>query len=134
MGLWTNARQRARREFGSARNHKLGLGFFGCGLGPGNEIVVGGQADLSVYLGTLKGQIDFTQLENWPVDARGEIGTCTQWKDGDLSYRIAASGNNFADTGGDAGGITGAFFGARHEGVGGTLVREDLTAAFGGSR
>ena len=36
--------------------------------------------------------------------------------------------------GGDAGTVTGAFFGASHEGMGGVLVRDDLRAGFGGSR
>ena len=35
-------------------------------------------------------------------------------------------------TGGDEGTVTGAFFGAVHEAMGGVLEREDLTAAFAG--
>ena len=56
------------------------------------------------------------------------------WGDGDLSYDIAVEGNVFARTGGDDGQITGAFFGASHEGMGGTLVRDDLGAGFAGNR
>ena len=36
--------------------------------------------------------------------------------------------------GGDIGEVTGAFFGPRHEGMGGVLERHDLSAAFGGKR
>ena len=44
------------------------------------------------------------------------------------------SGNTFVQTGGDEGYLTGGFFGESHEAMGGTLEREDLTAAFGGER
>ena len=74
------------------------------------------------------------------------------WGDGDLHYAVRASGsdNTFqrADTdlefirdgpgyvwsGKDLGTVTGAFFGPRHEGMGGVLERHDLSAAFGGKR
>ena len=56
------------------------------------------------------------------------------WGDGDLGYSIDVHGNTFRQTGGDDGILTGAFFGESHEGMGGTLEREDLTAAFGGTR
>ena len=66
--------------------------------------------------------------------------------DGSLHYMIAINGGEttpgFAGhsdytlqgTGGDSGTLTGTFTGANHEGVAGTLVREDLVAAFGGAR
>ena len=56
------------------------------------------------------------------------------WRDGRLTYGIAVRGNTFVQTGGDAGLVTGAFFGPSHEGMGGVLVRDDLSAAFGGKR
>ena len=56
------------------------------------------------------------------------------WGDGDLNYDIAVEGNVFARTGGDEGVIAGAFFGASHQGMGGTLVRDDLGAGFAGTR
>ena len=65
---------------------------------------------------------------SWAVDD-GAV-----WGDGDLGYLITVNGNTFTRTGGDEGYLTGAFFGRRHEGMGGTLEREDLTAAFGGGR
>ena len=37
-------------------------------------------------------------------------------------------------TGGDAGTVTGAFFGPAHEAMGGVLEREDLDAGFAGLR
>ena len=67
-------------------------------------------------------------------------------------YRVEMRGNNFVKTGGDAAKVTGAFFGAAremrgnnfgdagaffgaaHEGMGGVIVRDDLSAGFGGTR
>ena len=104
------------------------------GLTPAVE-PVGGDADLGVNLGTLDGQLDFTDLEHWGANAApGEIGTGTTWNDGDLGYSIGVRGNTFVQTGGDDGIVTGAFLGARHEAMGGTLQRSDLTAGFGGAR
>ena len=56
------------------------------------------------------------------------------WGDGDLYYVVTVRENDFIRVGGDTGTVTGAFFGAGHEGMGGTLERSDLTAAFGGKR
>ena len=104
------------------------------GLTPGVE-TVGGAADLGVDLGTLDGQLDFTNLEHWGANAApGAIGTGTIWSDGDLGYTIAVGGNTFVQTGGDEGVVTGAFFGASHEAMGGVVERTDLTASFGGKR
>ena len=81
------------------------------------------------------GDIDFTVLEAWaPNMAPGGVGTGAMWGDGDLKYDIAVSGNAFVQTGGDAGSVTGAFFGSGHEGMGGVLERNDLAAGFGGTR
>ncbi len=104
------------------------------GLTPGAE-TVGGAAALSVDLATLAGTADFTALEQWAADAApGALGTGTMWHDGDLSYGIEVRGNTFVQTGGDAGTVTGAFFGPAHEGMGGVLERDDLSAGFGGKR
>ena len=43
-------------------------------------------------------------------------------------------GNSFIQTGGDAEEVTGAFFGPAYEGMGGVLVREDMSAGSGGRR
>lgn len=51
-----------------------------------------------------------------------------------LDYSVAVRGNSFVGTGGDDGEVTGAFFGAGHQGMGGVVHRTDLTAAFGGKR
>ena len=56
------------------------------------------------------------------------------WHDGTLSYGIEVHGNRFTQTGGDVGVVTGTFFGPAHEGMGGVLVRDDLSAGFGGER
>ena len=104
------------------------------GLTPQAEVVAGA-ADLTVELATLAGRVDFTHLESWEAHvAPGAIGTGTIWGDGDLSYGIDVRGNSFVQTGGDAGTLTGVFFGASHEGMGGVLERDDLNAGFGGDR
>ena len=96
---------------------------------------VGGAADLAVELGTLDGQLDFTDLEHWGANmAPGPVGSGTTWGDGDLQYRVNIRGHTFVQTGGDEGTVTGAFFGATHEAMGGVLERTDLTAGFGGTR
>ena len=104
-----------------------------------SEEVVVGDASLAVDLTTrqtnINGQLDFTGLEHWGVrEAPGEAGTSMAWGDGDLRYSIIVRGNTFIETGGDAGEITGAFFGPSHEGMGGVLERSDLSAGFGGKR
>ena len=94
---------------------------------------VGGAADLTVELGSLSGQLDFTGLEHWEASGPpGPLGSGTQWSDGNLQYLLSVRGNTFEQTGGDAGAVTGAFFGEAHEAMGGVLERSDLTAAFGG--
>lgn len=104
------------------------------GLTSGAETVAG-TAEVTVDLATLAGTADFTALEHWSAEqAPGAVGTGTVWLDGDLSYRIEVRGNTFAATGGDDGTVTGVFFGAGHEGTGGVLVRDDLSAGFGGKR
>lgn len=96
---------------------------------------VGGAAELAVELETLDGQLDFTGLEFWEANTTpGPVGTGTVWGDGDLRYLLNVRGNTFVQTGGDPGTVTGAFFGARHEAMGGVLKRTDLTADFGGAR
>ena len=95
---------------------------------------VGSDADLEIDLGSLAGALDFTSMEAWATGDVVAIGTGTMWGDGDLAYTVGVRGNTFIQTGGDDGLVTGAFFGAQHEGMGGTLLRDDLKAAFGGSR
>lgn len=50
-----------------------------------------------------------------------------------LDYKVNISGNQFTHSS-DEGQIAGSFFGARHEGMAGTIKRTDLVAAFGGKR
>ncbi|MDE0214267.1 MAG: hypothetical protein OXN22_09335, partial [Deltaproteobacteria bacterium] len=104
------------------------------GLTPTAETVAGA-AKLTVDLATLSGTVDFTALEHWATEQPpGAVGSGTMWHDGDLRYSIQVRGNAFVDMNGDDGTVTGAFFGPGHEGVGGVLVREDLSAGFGGKR
>ena len=94
-----------------------------------------GAADLTISLATLSGRVDFTGLEHWGVNAApGPVGSGRTWNDGDLSYSVVVRGNTFTQTGGDAGEVTGAFFGAGHEGMGGVVERSDMSAGFGGTR
>ena len=93
---------------------------------------VAGAVDLSIRLATLDGRLDFTGLESWaPNAAPGAVGTGSRWRDGDLRYGIEVVGNQFWATSGDDGIVDGSFFGIAHEGMGGVVKREDLTAAFG---
>ena len=104
------------------------------GLTPDAEAVAGA-ADLLVNLATMAGRVDFTALEQWAAEAPpGDLGTGAMWHDGGLSYTIEVRGNTFVQTGGDTGTVTGAFFGPAHEGMGGVLERDDLSAGFGGNR
>ena len=104
------------------------------GLTPYSETVAGA-AELTVDLPTLSGSLNFSRLEHWSANAApGTEGSGATWRDGRLSYRIAVRGNTFVQTGGDEGLVTGALLGPSHEGMGGVLVREDLSAGFGGKR
>ena len=94
------------------------------GVTPAGEVVVG-DSSLGVNLANLDGRLDFTGMQ---FEGGG------MWGDGDLGYSIEVRGNAFNNTDGDAGVVTGAFFGARHEGMGGVLERSDLSAGFGGKR
>ena len=95
------------------------------GITPSGQVVVG-DSRLAVDLADLDGQLDFTGME---FDGGGMWG-----EDGDLGYSVEVRGNTFTRTGGDAGEVTGAFFGPRHEGIGGVLERSGLSAGFGGKR
>ena len=104
------------------------------GLTPDAEAVAGA-ADLSVDLATLTGTVEFAGLEQWAANAApGAPGTGAIWDDGDLRYDIEVRGNTFVQTAGDAGTVTGAFFGPAHEGMGGVLEHDKLSAGFGGKR
>ena len=103
------------------------------GLTPGGATVAGA-AGLAVDLASLRGDLDFTAMEQW-TGRPGAPGSGTRWGDGDLGYGIAVEGNTFSRRAGpDEGIVTGAFFGNSHQGMGGTLVRDDLSAGFAGTR
>ncbi len=101
------------------------------GLTPGSQ-AVSGDVGMTVQLQSLTGALAFTAMEMWGAGQQvGEIGTGSTWGDGDLHYDIAVIENVFYETGGDAGKITGVFYGQNHDNVGGTLRRTDLAAGFG---
>ena len=101
-----------------------------------------GDTRLVLDLSTLDGDLDFTGMRQWPVRQMPVLGTGSRWGDGDLHYSVQIYHNDmdsvFANidpqAGDDYGIVDGGFFGAKHEAMGGTLVRDDLTAAFGGKR
>ena len=96
---------------------------------------VAGAAELTLDLPTLSGSLDFSGLEYWAADtAPGPERSGVAWNDGQLSYRISVRGNTFVQAGGEEGFVTGAFFGPSHEGMGGVVHREDMSAGFGGKR
>ena len=96
---------------------------------------VAGAADLAIALDTLNGDLEFSELEYWSAgQAPGAAGSGATWNDGDLSYDVDVRGNTFVRNRGDEGIVTGAFLGRQHQAMGGTLQRDDLSAAFGGSR
>ena len=94
---------------------------------------VAGDAEIRVNLVTLTGNADFTELQQWPeLEDPGGMGT--RWNTGSLGYTIAVGGNYLRSTGGDDGTVSGQFYGTGHQGVAGSVEREDLTAAFGALR
>lgn len=104
------------------------------GFTPSAEVVEG-DAVLEVDLSSLRGWLEFTDMESWPANVQpGAAGGGTQWGDGDLSYSIEVRGNTFIQTGGDAGVVTGVFMGQEHQAMGGSLERPDLSGAFAGTR
>ena len=106
------------------------------GFTPSAEPVAGAAA-LNVRLASLTGRMAFTDMEKWHTgETIGATGTGTRWGDGDLHYPMKVSGNSFWRTwdSGDDGVVEGTFLGVAHEGMAGTLKRDDLTAGFGGTR
>ena len=104
------------------------------GFTPDQDSVLG-DASIGIDLGSLNGSAEFTDLQSWPEgQTPGEAGTGTQWLDGDLAYTITVSGNYIRSTGGDAGTLSGRYYGPFREGVAGSVERDDLTAAFGAAR
>ena len=96
---------------------------------------VGGNAHISIDLGTMDGRAEFTELQSWPAgQAPASLGSGTQWHTGRLSYGVTVGGNYIRSTDGDVGTLHGRFYGPAHEGVAGSLERHDLTGAFGGTR
>ena len=95
---------------------------------------VAGDAAVDVTLATMYGTAKFTNLKSFsaltvPTPEGGMI-----WGDGTLDYDIRVGSNYLYSTGGDAGVVSGSFYGENHGYVGGTVERSDLTSAFGGKR
>ena len=95
---------------------------------------VAGDASVDVNLATMYGTAEFTNLRLYSVLAAPMPEGGTTWGDGTLDYGIRVASNFLNSTGGDAGVVSGSFYGDDHGYVGGTVERSDLTAAFGGAR
>ena len=96
---------------------------------------VRGNAEIGVNLASLNGTAAFTDIQSWTAgQAPGQIGTGSRWNTGSLNYTLSISGNFLRGTGGDDGDLIGQFYGSSHEGVAGSVERDDLTAAFGAVR
>ncbi len=123
---WTSGAHRPEDELADDRQ----LGGSGTWTGhlvaftPGLETVEG-DVEVRVSLATMQGRADFTELETRDG---------ANWGDGDLSYTIAVGANYLRSTGGDAGTVSGRFYGSAHEVVAGAVERADLTAAFAAVR
>lgn len=95
---------------------------------------VTGTATVSVALLTMCGTAKFTNLRSFPVLSESTRRGGVRWGDGTLEYDIRVGSNYLYSTGGDAGAVSGSFYGDNHSYVGGTVERSDLTAAFGARR
>ena len=112
-------------------------------MGESHVVIVGG-AGLVVNLGSLASSdsslhdLRFTNLKTWGT-AIEQSWIGRNGEHGQLSYKVTVGSygfNNFEAPAfaSDEGIVTGAFFGERHEAMGGTLQRSDLIAAFGGKQ
>jgi len=92
--------------------------------------------------GTSTGSANFDNLESWNANNHpGDVGSGSQWGDGDLRYtlEVVQNGNSdgFVSTGAqgdDSGIVTGAFAGTNHEGAVGVVEHPDLSGGFGAKR
>lgn len=100
------------------------------GLEPDGDAVRGNVA-LTVVLDTLDGDVAFTDLRTWTAGVNPATATGVAWGSGSLSYDIEVTGASFANNTGE---VKGGFVGPNHEGMAGTLERDDLSAGFGGVR
>ena len=103
-------------------------------MGYGANVVVASDADLSIDLETLDGYFELSRMGYWTSFEDVSPGTGAVWGTGGLSYVVDVSGNTFTSVSGPDGAVEGIFVGAAHEGMAGTLKRNDLVGAFGGSR
>ena len=109
-------------------------------LGFSGPAPIVGKAELEVGLDTLS-DVDNEQDLRFRDIAflnRFESGSEDRWFDTrNIDYKVNVSGSVFQNVRGDEyeqGLVTGAFLGAGHEHMGGTVKRTDMVAAFGGSR
>ena len=99
-----------------------------------------GDAELEVGLATLSDPDNQQDLRFRDIYYLNRFETADRSDDSDrwfptrnIDYKVRVAGNVFANVDGE-GVVTGAFLGARHEHMGGTVKRTDMVGAFGGSR
>ena len=114
--------------------------WYGTLLGFSGSSPIAGDAELEVSLSTVandENEQDLRFRDIYFIN-RFESDSEDRWFHArDIDYKVAVTGNWFVNVGDDGyaqGHLFGAFFGANHEHMGGTVKRTDMVAAFGGSR
>ena len=126
-----------RRLFGTATWKGSLLGFSG-------PSPISGDAELEVRLASLADPNNEQDLRFRDIyfvnrfENTDLSDSSDRWFDTrDIDYRVNVTGNGFRNVRGEGyenGHVSGAFLGAEHEHMGGTVKRTDMVAAFGGSR
>ena len=84
--------------------------------------------------GIRRGSADFSNLTWLSIGRTPADPTVAATWEGRLGYTISVTVNTFHRSSDESELLQEAFFGDAHEGMGGTLERDDLTAGFEGSR
>ena len=109
-------------------------------LGYSGPSPIAGDAELEVALATLTDAENEQNLRFRDIffvnrfETADQSATSDRWFPArNIDYKVRVAGNGFANVDGE-GIVTGAFLGAEHEHMGGTVKRTDMIGAFGGSR
>ena len=101
-----------------------------------NGEIVGFEPDADAVHGSARITVDMSAIVKGTAsfDEMVYVKDGSVWGDGNLAYGLAFDRSYFRAVSGDTGDLHGRVVGNKQEGAIGTLEREDLTAAFGGSR
>ena len=105
-------------------------------LGYSGPSPIAGDAELQVRFATLDdadNQQDLRFRDIYFLNRFESSGPDRWFPTRDIDYKVNVAGNRFVNVGGE-GHVTGAFLGAGHEHMGGTVKRTDMIGAFGGTR